>query len=360
MIYRPILRFKRGELNALRNLPDKIKANVMPLFNIRPIFNPLNDNGIDRAFDQRIEQDASSINSIWNGYSLAVDLNDIAGDARCAKGIHPVRYFFDHIMAAKEKADVWAVLRLESDDDYIAAVASVCTDYNTHIVFRMTPDDLATQNIDKIVAQMLKQCSANIQQTDFIVDMGYIDTTGRSIITARGSLSAVPFASNWRSLVLVAGSFPENLSNFVIGVHSLARHEWSVWLANQKSVGRDVEYGDYATIHPIPVDENLDPKTMNPTASVRYTFEDTWILIRGQGIRTKDGPGFSQFFNHADTIVNMPQYRGKSFSYGDAKIDNIHARSQQQGNLETWITIGVNHHIEEIVYQFSSLPSLSK
>lgn len=117
-----------------------------------------------------------------------------------------------------------------------------------------------------------------------------------------------------------------------------------------------VSYGDYATIHPIPVEEGLDPRTMNPTASVRYTFEDTWILLRGQGTRTRGGQGFAQFLGHADTIVAMPQYRGEPFSFGDGKIMRIHRRAEGQGNLETWVTIGVNHHIAEIAGQLAILP----
>lgn len=72
---------------------------------------------------------------------------------------------------------------------------------------------------------------------------------------------------------------------------------------------------------------------MNPTASVRYSFEDTWILLRGQGTSTRGGQRFAQFVGHADTIVAMPQYRGELFSFGDGKIMKIHRRAEGQGVL---------------------------
>jgi hypothetical protein len=217
---------------------------------------------------------------------------------------------------------------------------------------------LADPNIEVAIREMLDQCNVNPGDADLVVDMGYIDTTGRSIITARGALAIVPFAADWLALTLVAGSFPENLTGFPVGIHVLERHEWAVWLANRNVAGRRVIYGDFATIHPVTLEEDLDPRTMNPSASVRYTHEGAWTLLRGQGTRTRGGPGFAQFENHADTLVAMPQYRGEHFSFGDGRIMRIHRRDERPGNLETWVTIGVNHHISEIVDQIATLPAL--
>lgn len=357
MAYQPILRFKRGEQTALNNLSDANKAATIPLLSITShSFDPAPGDDIDIAFDQRITQDAERLNSVWAGYSAAVDLGNIDPEARCAGGVHPVRHLFDKLAENDYRAHVRPVLRLGSDVNYVAAVASVCADYGVSPVFRMSPDDLAEPDIGDVVRGMLYDCAVSASEAEFVVDMGYVSTAGRSIITARGALAAVPFAADWASLVLVAGSFPENLSGFAVGTHTVARHEWAVWLANRSTAGRGVSYGDYATIHPIPVDEGLDPRTMNPTASVRYTFEDAWILFRGQGTRTRGGQGFAQFLAHADTIVKMPYYRGEPFSFGDGRIMRIHRREEGQGNLETWITIGVNHHIAEIVGQLAILP----
>jgi hypothetical protein len=357
MPYRPILRFKRGEQTALTNLSAAHKMATKPILNIAShTFNPPPGADTDGAFDQRIAQDADRLNAAWAGYAAAVDLGDIDPDARCAMGIHPVRHFFDQISTGAERTLASPVLRLGNDDNYVAAVASVCADHGLNPVFRMTPDDLAEPDIADVVRDLLDECGVQAAHADFVVDLGYVSTAGRSVITARGALAAVPFAADWASLALVAGSFPENLSGFAVGTHILERHEWAVWLANRSVAGREVSYGDYATIHPIPVDEGLDPRTMNPTASVRYTHEDTWILLRGHGTRTRGGQGFAQFLGHADTIVAMPQYRGEFFSFGDGRIMRIHRRAEGQGNLETWITIGVNHHVAEIVGQLATLP----
>lgn len=357
MNYRPILRFKRGEQSALTNLNDDQKSATKPLLNLTShSFNPPTGADTDATFDQRIAQDAARLCSAWAGYSAAVDLNDLNPEARCAGDVHPVKQFFEELAKSDTPVHVCPVLRLSSDEHYIAAVADVCNEYKIAPVFRLTPDDLSEPDIEDALAEMLEECGHEPQASDMVVDMGHIATTGRSIITARGALAAVPFAANWLALSLVAGSFPENLSSFSLGIHNVERHEWAVWLSNRTSCGRPVLYGDYATIHPIPVEDGLDPRTMNPTASVRYTFEHNWILLRGQGTRTRGGPGFAQFFAHADTLFSLPQYRGEPFSFGDGKVARIHRREDGQGNLETWVTIGVNHHIAEIVDQLANLP----
>lgn len=320
------------------------------------IFRISSGGGTDGAFDQRIAQDVDRLNATWAGYAAAVDLGDIDPNAWCAAGVHPVRHFFDRVAAAAGGATTSPVLRQGNDDDYVAAVAGVCADHGLRSVFRMTPDDLAEPDIGDVVADMLAECGVQAAGAAFVVDVGYIEATGRSVITARGALAAVPFAADWASLSLVAGSFPENLSGVAVGTLIVERHEWAVWLANRGAAGRAVSYGDYATIHPIPVEVGLDPRTMNPTASVRYTFEDTWILLRGQGTRTRRGQGFAQFLGHADIIVAMPQYRGEPFSFGDGRIMRIHRRAEGQGTLETWVSIGVNHHIAKIVGQLAILP----
>lgn len=355
-IYRPILRFKRGEKTALENLSQHQKASTKPLLNITAHdYSPSPGSTVDNAFDMRIIQDANSLNDTWSGFSAAVDMGDIDPDAQCEGDTHPLRRFFDHLNSSDDRTEISPVIRLSNNDNYVATAASICRDFRVSPVFRLTPDDLAEADINKFLTDILHVCDIDAAHAEMIVDMSYIDTTGRSIITAKGALETVPFSENWASLTLVAGSFPENLSGFSVGPHTIERHEWAVWQANNRVAGREVLYGDYATIHPV-LEEGLDPRTMNPTASVRYTYEDTWILLRGRGTRTRGGPGFTQFYAHAKTVHEMPQYRGESFSFGDGKIARIHRREENQGNLETWVSIGVNHHIAEVVDQLASLP----
>lgn len=350
MLYRPLLRWKRGEQTAATNLSTTNKEAVLPVITLSGhAYNPLPGLTTDPAFDARIVQDAERLKVAWTGYRASVDFNTIDPEAVCQGSVPPVRVFFDILNG---EVDARPVLRFDSDQSLVDAVA----DLDAPPTFRLTPDDLAEPSISSVIQGQLDVCGVSPSDCDLVIDMGYIATTGRSTITAQGALSAMPFLEDWESVTLAAGSFPENLSQHAVGIHTIRRIEWDVWSAARADSEIEVLYGDYTTIHPIPVEDGLDPRTMNPSASARYTRGGNWLLLRGEGTRNPGGPGFSQFLNHADTIFARPEYRGEPFSFGDGKIARIHRRQDSAGNLETWVTIGVNHHIAEIVDQLANLP----
>lgn len=93
---------------------------------------------------------------------------------------------------------------------------------------------------------------------------------------------------------------------------------------------------------------------MNPSASVKYTVDAGWLILRGQGTRTPGTGGFAQFANHAVNLVANPLYCGPGFSWGDQQIHDIASGVTGAGNLETWVRIGVNHHLEFVVDRLAS------
>lgn len=348
MTYRPLLRWKRGEQNALANLTAAHKREVRPLLTLTGhSYDPPEGHSVDAAFDARILQDAQRLSAAWAGYRASIDLGSVDPEAECENGQHPLTVFFG---AVEDTVDARPVLRASSDARFVDAVAEI----GVSPTFRLTPDDLADPNIADLLRDQLETCELSPNSCDVVVDLGYIAAVGRSVLTARGALAALPFSADWESVTLASGSFPENLTQFAVGAHTVERVEWEVWQSLSNSGGRSISYGDYTTIHPNPVEEGLDPRTMNPSASVRYTYEDTWLLLRGEGTRNPGGRGFAQFQDHANNLVRRPEYRGEAFSFGDERIARIAREEDRPGNLETWITIGVNHHIAEIVGQLAT------
>jgi hypothetical protein len=53
-----------------------------------------------------------------------------------------------------------------------------------------------------------------------------------------------------------------------------------------------------------------------------------------------------QLLGHARTIRGYAGRGALTHCWGDEKIDRIAARTDGPGNLETWVQIGVNRHIE--------------
>ncbi|QDQ87721.1 hypothetical protein FMZ60_09045 [Alcaligenaceae bacterium SJ-26] len=350
MEFIPILRWKRGEQNALSSLNHTQKSATTPLISINNLnYSPPDNSNFDGLFDNRIIQDAERLSNIWSRNRVLVDLNDISPYATCENNEHPISLFFRNL---SRDVDARPVLRATSDQFFAEAVA----DLGIPPVFRITPEDFSDHNIEDDLSWLLEICSFEPRECAVIIDLGYVQSVNRSVLTAVGALSSLPFLNSWGSITLASGSFPENLSNYPVGPHLINRIEWDIWQAVSSTLRIRLGYGDYATIHPNPAEEGLDPRTMNPSASVRYTYDNSWLLLRGEGTRNRNGRGFAQFQDHAINLVRMPQYRGENFSFGDQKIARIARGEESQGNLETWVTIGINHHIAEIVDRLSNLP----
>ena len=76
----------------------------------------------------------------------------------------------------------------------------------------------------------------------------------------------------------------------------------------------------------------------NASASIRYTSDGHWVIMRGEALGKPDSPGFS---------------------CGDACLAWLNQRAGGKGNPETLIRAGVNHHMTLAVHQIATLPNAS-
>jgi hypothetical protein len=170
----------------------------------------------------------------------------------------------------------------------------------------------------------------------------------------KGMLISIQELEKWRSLTLASSSFPENLSDFgrdVIG--KTERSDWLLWrglIKNSGSINRLPRFSDYAISHPeIP---EIDPRLMQASASIRYTADEHWLIVKGRGVRLS---GFSQFNELCKKLIRRPEYKGPEFSWGDWFINECAEDREGPGNLTTWRQVGTNHHIKLVLHQIASL-----
>jgi hypothetical protein len=64
------------------------------------------------------------------------------------------------------------------------------------------------------------------EAADLVVDLGYLSGPVANVSSA---LMRLPELERWRTLVLVSGAFPQDLSNFKPGIHRLTREDWRTW-----------------------------------------------------------------------------------------------------------------------------------
>lgn len=183
---------------------------------------------------------------------------------------------------------------------------------------------------------------------------GVIPTPAQSRI-ARAIFDEIPNLGEWRSFVLASGAFPTDLAAMSIGQNLVPRHDWHLWRhVCGHAPARDPIFADYTTRHP-DLPDDFDPALINMSASVRYTDDDNWLVLRGRGVRTQGGGGFQQYRGHAQNLIRMAEYCGATFSWGDQRIQEIATGTTTAGNSETWVSIAINHHIEFAVDQISNL-----
>jgi hypothetical protein len=356
--YIPILKAKEGEIAALESLRPDIRPLLMPLLEIPAI-----------PYDYKSNRPSKTL------HDHVISLPDRI--VKC--GFSGRMYFhlawFDengntHELATEADAllqkctaiglSVIPVLSRKSSDQYVRAAASYSTRKNVGMCIRLRLSDFDEEvDLDSDIELLLKQLGVDdATEIDLIVDLGDLGSeSSRALHVARSIFAILPrkLQNDWRRLVLVASSFPIDLSDVDRDETVLIpRHEWNLWKALQRKPNglprKDLIFGDYAISNPI--SKELDPTKMRMSANIRYTVDDSWLVMKGRSVREH---GFSQYFELSEALVKRKEYQGRNFSWGDAFIDDCAEAMKGPGNATTWRKVGVNHHLTFVTKQLSSL-----
>lgn len=147
-------------------------------------------------------------------------------------------------------------------------------------------------------------------------------------------------------IAVAGGSFPMTLGSFPVGVNNyIPRKELEIWKALKAKPGcAEVKFGDYAVTNPEPLGD-IDPRTMNPAAAIRYCLDDKWWLPRASGVRTRGRGGMGQYNDLCKLLIASPQYSGSSFSFGDERYAHHALPATTSGSFMTWRRDATNHHL---------------
>lgn len=210
--------------------------------------------------------------------------------------------------------------------------------------------DLRSSSLAADLDGLLSSLRLNPSSVDLVVDLQIFD---KAVHNLGMICSVVPNVLKWRTLTVASGAFPKNLVGLSVGQHHLPRLEWESWRKQVTShLSRRPTYGDYATLHPYLTSWFLG---MNVSASIRYTVEESWLIMRGEGLRNEGGTGYAQYPANAELLCYHPEYCGPDFSFGDRYIYEIGSKKQKTGRPETWLTAGVNHHLTFVARQIAGL-----
>lgn len=361
--YVPIVRWKSAEKQALERLYQKDHDKITPIIELimPPPKTDKNDykkilEDSKSKFLKNLPNIAEEISKYWGKDPLFIDVHLLDGDIRA--------YAFERILSLSADLDIFSipiiyiipVISTEAD----TATRNIAIEYakkdDKGLCIRIDESHIQGEDFPNMIESFINKNKLCIKNTDILIDLGIIDENknSQSIINR---LSKMPYIGKWRSFVLTGGAFPKDLRDFEKhGHYPIKRLDWNLWkeIVASKKLKRNPSFSDYTIQHPIY--DKFIPGA-NPSASIRYTNDDQWEVLRGEGLKNKKGSGFKQYPAQAQLLVQQSFFKGTDYCFGDTYITEMaKPKAETTGNPKTWLTAGINHHITLVARQIANLP----
>lgn len=333
--YVPNLRWKRGEKNALKDLSPQGKKDVVPLFLL----------GSDqfkskKATNNSVEIPAPShfAKQIAECWGLSEFYLDVSSIQDVQANHHPLIDIASE--CRKEKLKLIPVVRTGSTKPYLQAAKQVVSADKRGVCLAIT-----LQEISKM-PNWINSWPFPPEETDLIID--YLNQAKE--VLAFDQILAPAFhglhvGNRWRSVTIVGTSIPDNFTGLDQGLYNIPRHQKAIWkLLSAAGLPYRLDYGDYATISVTAPSPGI--KWGYPITA-KYTLRDEFLICRGvrtTGLGAEDlAP---QLIKHACSIVTCTNRGALSQCWADEEINRIANNTTPPRNLEHWVRIGINRHIE--------------
>lgn len=353
--YVSAIRWRQGEYGALQELRADQRQSLTPLVDIPSIPWNFEDERPSRTIDQHLNNVPEQMATAWGTDApIFVDVGLVDGTLRMISGRHPVDDLFERL--ATEGVHAIPVTATDRDADYQAAVAQVVARDGRGVCIRVSVDDLSDANSIAAVQEVTEEVGTPVPEVDLVIDLRSIDSSQTSVLRTflATVLPAFPSVGAYRTFTLLSGAFPINLSSVPQGLSLVPRADWALWLSVRSITGiRVPSYGDYAASHPD--QEEIDPRFMRVSASIRYAADTDWVIARGRALNSPRYGGYGQFNALSQALTRHPLYSGGSFSWSSDFIDQC-AGGGNTGNLTTWRKVATNRHMARVAYQIASLP----
>ena len=351
--YVPILKGKMGEYRALKELTPDVRKRLTPIIEIPPIaWDYINDIPA-KTIDQHLSKVPENLFSSWNeNRPIFLELVYLETESM-SDGTHPLTKIFNEMRIKHFPAiPVTGISRVT---EYQQAVIEIIENDKLGVCLRLTSRDLDDDDLEDKIEDLLSSLKVQFDQVDLVLDIESISSEqiGLQARAIRSYLTDLPNIREWRSLILSCSSFPETLGAFERNTTSATtRAEWLIWasLAGGRSrIARLPTFSDYTVVHPEPFE--MDPRFMQMGAKIKYTYEEEWLIVKGESIKRK---GAEQTHRLCRRLVESPEYSGRDYSWGDEYINSCALKETGPGNQTTWVRVGVNHHITFVVRQLAS------
>lgn len=281
--YVPVLRLKSGELWALRYVASDVRESVTPILEVLPKNFQSTSNNQGGDINATVKTLTKKLWRVWGDRPFFLDTAHLRDSDF---GPQVVERFAESTIS--ENLLMIPVISLHSLPAEISALRKSVEVLHRGCCFRLNRGDLDNANTGSAIANLLARLEVKSKDVDLVVDL--------SVSTGYPPFSYIrqktPELHEWRSFTVLSGAFPKDLQGRKPGVHRISRLEWRHWTSELGGNDRMPSFGDYTVQYAYYVEP---PDQPNPSASIRYTSDAEWIVMRGEGIFNEDGVGNKQW-----------------------------------------------------------------
>lgn len=354
--YVPVLRWKRGEREALRTLDTVDRGAMTPVIELLPGYlRPRRAKGSGPGGDD-LSVVIKQIAECWGTAPIFIDTGAVGGLPYRGSATRNVEQFFTAL--ADKGVHPIPVTRTDRATSFQSAIREVTLAVGKGVAVRIPVTSLQTPTAARELRDLVSYLGVEPASVDIIVEYGVVSDGDPSFASVCHRL---PEIRRWRTLTVLGGSFPPDLMGLKKpGQYEVKRQEWKRWaaeIASSAGLLRRPSFGDFTIQHPI----YYEPvKGANPSASIRYTSDTYWVIMRGEGLRNPGGTGHKQYPANAELLCERKEFCGAQFSAGDEYIWKIGSHQEDgPGTPETWLRAGINHHLTFTARQVPTVVTVS-
>jgi len=350
--YVPCLRWKQGEYQAIFRLLGNSKHFITPLIEVPETGYDFETKTSKHTIDKHLELFTKRVVKKWGTNPCIVDISLVKSSERLADGRYPLEFVFDELR--ENFCEAIPATGLDKDKIFGTMIKKITSIDKHGLCIRFNIEEASKPELRKSIEAILSINGLNADQCDLVLDLEApnfepIDGFAKLCVSI---IKRLPQLHQWRTFTLCATSIPVSMSGMKQGQTLLNRSEWLLYkrivevLAAQNY--RLPTFGDYCINHP--EISAVDMRFVKPYAQIRYTAENSWLIVKGTNVRDN---GFEQYRDLCRTITKSIYYLGKDFSFGDEYIADCAKGHANTGTLTTWRMVGTSHHIKKVVVDIS-------
>ncbi|EGQ8704588.1 beta family protein [Vibrio parahaemolyticus] len=373
--YMPILKAKKGEFDAYKNLSRTVQLSTLPIFELPRLTNKMLESNtysaLSNPYEHFINKCALELSSSVSVPTLAVDIHAWAPNSTIENGEHILSVFCSSLTT--HGCEVIPVVGYDRwEDEEYSTILKLLARTKERFILRldsfafedMVEEDLFLENLEDIITSM------DLDTTKCSVLLDFNDVSKLSIIDIEEQIdTALSMLINYHfNFISIAGcSVTTDVNGMVPSINStglVVRKEFKVWKSVRTfNSSLNFVFGDYGIANPNVTDGLIAP---DANGKIRYTTSDSYFVVRGYSRR--QGEKGAQMHKLCQTLINSSHFCGASFSWGDKMIETCanHGKVNGRtfvGNPTSWVSIDTTHHMtfvtQEVVEFERSLSTTS-